>query len=99
MSNEEDDFDIPEEWGEIKVSELTEDQAEFLLMMLMERREQIEEEIENYQALERLRAKKAAQTKGHFFHQCRGRSKYRRADICDHAHEERPDSEDVQPFA
>ena len=97
MSNENDEIEFPEEWGEIKISELNDDQIEFLLMMMEERRDELEDQIEHYQALENIKQKKNRQTQDHFPHLCRRQGKYRGADVCDHADKERTDSEDVQP--
>jgi hypothetical protein len=93
MSNNEE----KDEWealGEMKLSELSEEEVEVVLMLMYEELEAINEQIAHYQALERLQEKKKKQGK-HFSYQCRPRSKYLRGDIRNHADEKRTGSKDL----
>jgi len=81
-----------EKLGEMKLSELSDEQAEFVLMMLYNRLDEIDLEIEYYQESER--AINRQKSHKHFPHQCR-RRKYVNADVRHHANEERSDSKDI----
>ena len=93
MSNNEE----KNEWealGEMKLSELSEEETEVVLMLMYEELEALDEQIAHYQELERLQEQKKKQGK-HFYYQCRPRSKYRGADIRNNADKKRTDSQDL----